>query len=241
MAAAVRLFNEQRPRHNVANPFDFIKYWVAAFERRFSVLDAPPPGPTPALSDGMAEECITILLSGYKTADKQHRYFRSIADAVQRSERLRDIMDSAGIQHPAALLRRLKVVQPSLHRRHLHYCFTYSEANKHERMLYCQMMLWLPAAIMMQLLSRFIWIDAKKLWVGAKDELVYAPRHADLYIEHPHARGSKKKSFCIHYYIAVSAVLGPILFLPVTGTSQLLMLGGKLFKVRVHDVHAVPC
>ena len=106
MAAAVRLFNEQRPRHNVANPYDFIQYWVAAFERRFSVLDAPPPGPAPALTDAQALECITILLSGYENADNKHRYFRSIADAVQRSKKLRDIMEDAGIKHPAALLRR---------------------------------------------------------------------------------------------------------------------------------------
>lgn len=101
-----------------------------------------------------------------------------------------------------------------------------------ERLLYCQMMLWLSAAKMMQLLSRVIWIDAKKLWVAPTDEFVYAPRHADMYIEHPHARNGKKKAVCIHYYIAVSAVLGPILFLPVTGTTQLLKLGGRLYKVR---------
>lgn len=95
MAAAVRLFNEQRPRHNFANPFDFIKYWVAMFDRRFSVLDAPAPGPAPALSNDLAEECITLLLSGYKTEKNQQRYFRSSADAVQRSEQLRDIMASA--------------------------------------------------------------------------------------------------------------------------------------------------
>lgn len=68
--------------------------------------------------------------------------------------------------------------------------------------------------------------------MGAKDELVYAPRHADLYIEHPLARGGTRQSICIHYYISVSSVLGPILFLPVTGVTQFLKLGGKAYKVR---------
>lgn len=231
MAAAVRLFNEQCPDNGVANPFDFIKYWVAMFDQRFSVLDAPAHGPTPRLDNDLAAVCITLLLSGYKTEKNQQRYFRSIAEAVQRSEQLRDIMASVGIIHPAALLRTLKARDPSIRRRRQHYSFSYTAANMHERLLYCHMMLWLSAAQMMQLLSRVIWIDAKKLWVGPKDELVYAPRHADMYIEHPHARNGKKKSICIHYYIAVSAVLGPILFLPVTGTTELLKLGGRLYKV----------
>lgn len=202
------------------------------FEQRFSVLDGKASGPRPALSDALALECIHLLLSGYKTPAGQQRYFRSITQAVQRNERLREIMANAGIDKPAALLRRLKHQQPNLQRRRQRYVFQYGPSNKQERALYCQMMLWLPATIMMQLLSQVIWIDAKKLWVSPKDDFVYAPKDADLYIEHPHARGGKGRSICIHYYIAVSAVLGGFLFVPVTGTTGLVELGGRSYTVR---------
>jgi hypothetical protein len=52
MAAAVRRLDELHPEHPVANPFDFIQYWVNVFEQRFSVLDGRTRGPQPALSDG---------------------------------------------------------------------------------------------------------------------------------------------------------------------------------------------
>ena len=52
MAAAVRRFNELHPEYPLANPFDFIQYWVNVFQQRFSVLDGRTSGPQPALSDG---------------------------------------------------------------------------------------------------------------------------------------------------------------------------------------------
>ena len=156
MRTAVRLFEEEHPLHTVANPHDFIKYWVAVFDQRFSVLDAPAHGPTPAINDALAEECIVLLLSGYSTEGGQRRYYCSIAEAVHKCGRLREIMDDAGVKTPAALLRRLRRKQPTLTRRHQRYCYQYSPTNKQERFQHCQMMLWLPAVTMMQLLCQAI-------------------------------------------------------------------------------------
>jgi hypothetical protein len=253
MAEAVRLFDVFCPEHTVANPYDFIRYWADIFPERASVLDVKAHGPPCRLSDRRVAECVTILLGGFKLAKGKRHYFHSIAQAVSKSKRLKEIMDGAGFKTPKLLLAALKRRVPGLHRRFVRYCFTYSSNNKLERMIYCQLMLWLPEHMMMQLLFRVFWIDAKKLWVVPKGEAVYAPKGADLYVEHPLARGGKGQPVCIHYYIAVNAVLGPVLFMPVTGTTGLAEMGyptftvsgvgerQQLFRPRLHHMHARRC
>lgn len=63
-----------------------------------------------------------------------------------------------------------------------------------------------------------MWIDAKKYWVKPKKLRVFCDTsEADFVIEHPLI----STPICIHYYACVNAVLGPVAYKEVTGTTGL--------------------
>lgn len=74
-----------------------------------------------------------------------------------------------------------------------------------------------------------MWIDAKKYWVKPKKLRVFCDASEDDFvIEHPLI----STPICIHYYACVSAVLGPVAYMEVTGTTGLR----KKYKVGTADV-----
>ena len=76
-------------------------------------------------------------------------------------------------------------------------------------------------------LSRVIWIDSKKLYVVPKAQRVWAPPDAELTVEDPHMPATGRTVKAINYYAAVNAVLGPVCFIPVTGTTDIIEVGGS--------------
>ncbi len=82
-----------------------------------------------------------------------------------------------------------------------------------------------------QFLSRVNWIDSKKLYVVPGGQRVWAPADAQLTVECPHLPKSGKVAMAINYYVVVNAVLGPVMFKVVTGTTDFVKLGGRHYMV----------
>jgi hypothetical protein len=68
-------------------------------------------------------------------------------------------------------------------------------------------------------LSRVCWIDSKVYYIGPMDRLVYAPPGVDMTDVDPRAT-RKSQPQKVVYYAVVNAVLGPIYFEWMTGTTD---------------------
>lgn len=210
------------------NAHQFIPYWVNNFELRGSVLDKPPPGRHSPLSLDDAWECCYLIQAGYKNKTGEQRYFRSIRQAVQHSPRLKQILGQTWMSQQG-MLRRVKKACPELARRTLRFVRFLGPATKRARAAYAARMLSMvtvtpngvDATQLQRYLARFMWIDSKTVYVVPKDHLVYAPPGADMYIEDERLPRSKSQIQKINYYVVVNAVLGPVYFKVVTGTTRI--------------------
>lgn len=162
--------DDRPPRPNLHS---FIDYWSFQLEHLGSVLSRSPPGQPPAMSNKEADDCIELLLKGYKTG-RGHKYFSSVKDALQRSKKLGQLADKYGYNH-RSLLRRLKHRQPELSRRTLRFIKKMKPSVCKERLTYCKGLLKKGDDGLRRYLARVIWLDAKKLYVCPKPYLVYAP------------------------------------------------------------------
>lgn len=172
------------------NAFTFIPYWVNNFEARGSVLDKPPPGRHSSLDEERAKECCALIEAGYETASGEQRYYRSMRHALQLCPRLKQILGDTHLTQQQ-MLRRIKAACPELCRRTLRFVRYLAPTTKQQRAAYAARLLQLvaitpngPDATKLQrYLARFMWIDSKTVYVVPRDCLVYAPAHADLYVE----------------------------------------------------------
>lgn len=162
---------KDRPPH--ANLHSFMDYWATQLEHMGSVLPRSPPGQPSAMSDKEADDCIELLLKGYKTG-RGHKYFSSVKDALQRSKKLSELADKYGYNH-RSLLRRLKHRDHTLSRRTLRFIKKLKPSVCTERLTYCRDLLKKGDKRLSRYLARVVWVDSKKLYVCPKPYLVYAP------------------------------------------------------------------
>jgi hypothetical protein len=217
---AILLMHHMAPAAAHGNLYSFIPYWVKKFEERHSVLTKKPAGPTSAIDEMQARECMALLDAGYINVSGQHRFYRSIRHAVLMCPRLQEILTLKQLKQQQ-LLRRMKAVCPELCRRTLRFVRHLGPATKAERAAYCsRLLLWTDAPLEAHL-ARYMWIDAKIVYVVPKGCLVYAPPGADLYIEDERLPRSASQIKKIHYYAVVNAVIGPVYFQLVTGTTHI--------------------
>lgn len=235
------------------NPYSFIPYWVREFEARGSVLPKPPPGRRSRMDEELAHECWGLIERGYKTEQGEQRYFRSMRHALVLCPRLRQIMGDTHVTQQQ-MLRRIKAACPELTRRTLRFVRLLAPATKQQRKTYCAQMLSMvantpngpDATQLRRYLARFMWIDSKVVYVVPRDCLVYAPRNADLYIEDHRLPRSKSQIKKINYYVVVNALLGPVYFKVVTGTTHITQIDpaypreGYQVRGRWVGQHATP-
>lgn len=203
-----------------ANLHSFIPDWVNHFEQYGSVQDAPRPGQPPMMPDTEADECIRLLVSGYKKG-RATRFFRSVAQALKKSKALAQLAGKYGYGG-RSLLRRLKARDPDLHRITLRPHHRLSAATKRQRLAYCQRLLAKGKDALRRYLARVVWIDAKKMYIAPKPHLVWAPHggsRSSLLVADSRLPGSPLATHKIHYYAAVNEVLGACHFKICSGTS----------------------
>ena len=213
------------------NTFSFIPYWVRQFQAQGSVLPTPPPGRRSRMDEELAHECCGLIERGYINENHEHRYFTSMRHALLLCPRLKQILGGTRLTQQQ-MLRRIKAACPELTRRTLRFVRVLSPATKRERAAYAARMLRMVATTpngpdateLRRYLARFMWIDSKIVYVVPKDCLVYAPADADLYIEDHRLPRSKTQIRKINYYVVVNAVLGPVYFKVVTGTTHITQI-----------------
>lgn len=225
------------------NPYSFIPYWVSEFVARGSVLPKPAPGRRSRMDEELAHECFGLIERGYETAQHEQRYFRSMRHALQMCPRLKQILGDTHLTQQQ-MLRRIKAACPELARRTLRFVRLLGADTKRQRNAYAARMLQMVvstpngpnATALRRYLARFMWIDSKVVYVVPRDCLVYAPANADLYIEDHRLPRSKSQIRKINYYAVVNAVLGPVYFKVVTGTTHITQIDpaypSKGYKVR---------
>ena len=214
--------------------FSFIPYWVQRFRQHGSVADTPPPGQPPRMDPATAQECIRVLLAGYKL-ERRQRFFCSMNDALKRSVYLRQQAELCRYNN-CTFLKRLKAEDPTLSRRQLRFIKQLPRAARDKRVTYCTDMLKKGAEEMLHYLARFVWLDSKKLYACPVDHLVYAPKDAQLLVADARLPGNQYEVKKINYYCAVNAALGPVYFRICTGTTGFKELlksrpGHRLYKV----------
>lgn len=213
------------------NPYSFIPYWVREFEGRGSVLPKPPAGRRSRLDEELAHECCDLIESGYRNEKGEQRYFRSMRHALLLCPRLKQIFGDTHLTQQQ-MLRRIKAACPELTRRTLRFVRFLAKGTKKKRKEYAAQMLQRVAqtangpdpTALRRYLARFMWIASKVVYVVPRGCLVYAPPNADLYIEDHRLPCSKSQIKKINYYVVVNALLGPVHFKVVTGTTHITQI-----------------
>lgn len=176
---AYDLFEEAVPNASERPPrgalYSFMSYWEQQLLHTGGVVSGPPPGQQPTMPNSVAADCISLLLGGYNVG-RGHKYFSSVRDALKRSNRLRQLVEPYGYNHHS-LLRRLKHLDHTLCRRTLRFIKKLKPTVRAARVAYCTNLLGKGQALR-RYLARIVWLDAKKLFVVPKDQLVYAPAGA---------------------------------------------------------------
>ena len=228
VAAAVQTLRlwepEMAEQHTYDQLHSMLPYWAHSFHERGTVMDLAPPGPKPDMPNETAQRCLNLLLDGYKTGRGQ-RYYRSIRQALRKNKEL------AGLTHQyykpdhahRTLLRRLKHLDPTLHRHTLRYIRRLSDDTKTTRLNYCTALLAKGTLALPKYLARMVWIDAKLMYICPKDHEVYAPAGATkaggLLVYDARLPRSVYDVKKIMYYAAVNQVLGACHFKICTGTT----------------------
>lgn len=214
--------------HGIVALNDFIRRWAQDFIDRGSVL-ANYQGRKHRMPLEVARECVTVLLAGYQEVvqideggmcreEVRQKYFRSIGDAVRRSQFLREKMEKYHIT-PATLLRNLQHAAPGLRKRHLNPRRTLTPANMAVRVEVCRRLLGMGEKELLRQLSRMFWIDSKTFYIEPDSLAVWAPADANMTVvdkRMPHSLKERKK---VVYYAVVNALLGPVYIEYMTGTT----------------------
>jgi transposase len=217
-----------------ATPDDLIRRTVQKFEATGSVADKPRSGRPRKFSDAKARAAAKLFKQGYEVCRvyqrgrpplRERRYYTSIKDALDREPRLEQIRDEAGIS-AKALLRRMREADDSLIRRRLDIKGPLSLPARLERQR--QARLWLAAyenGGRAAWLRRLVFLDEATIYIAdaakAKTNVwcdAYDDNACGVAVLNDLGSDNTMK---LRFYIAISAVLGPLMIYFTTGTTDL--------------------
>lgn len=235
-AAAARLLAQRWLRSYGPLPRqaeEFVKRHGTKFSKTSGVADAPRAGPAPKLGKKEAAQAAKVFAAGYTSTTpcvegeapvKEHHGFTGIRDALRRSARLRDIKAKAGICEKA-LFRRIKAANPNIKRHPRDVKTAKSKGERLRRQTSAR--LWVQR-----------WRPNKRRWVNnlvffdegsIQVEVGSKRRRYEYYdssnecwrsvLSHPKLR--VKGGIQLWFYLAVTAVKGPLCIYPTTGTTNL--------------------
>jgi hypothetical protein len=239
--AAVEVFMTALvPDHTVAAGYlhRFVDKWVAQFVALGHVFERTRRHPNipfgeacriaDALVAGRMVDIEVDQVSGRKRKRgkvkvQRRMWYRSLHQFVVLNEWVQAVMHTYNVTSEHTLLVRLHQVQPALHRRRLRPRAPLSAAHKTARSKLCRRLLGMYCGVgvdpLVHYLSRVCWIDSKVYYIGPMDRLVYAPPGVDMTDVDPRAT-RKSQPQKVVYYAVVNAVLGPIYFEWMTGTTD---------------------
>lgn len=199
------------------------KRWSARMEKTGGVNDAPRTGRSSPVSVKIIMQLAVLLFLGWTArADdnvKVWRGFTGLDDLMQRSPKARRLLAPCGPLKNASVWRRMKQLIPKLSSK--------KKAVDHKQTLKARTkQLRMECALKLLQLSRdqldgIIFLDAKKLWVAPGSQKVFMLEKGLAVEDARLPQGKPNSGISLHYYAAVNAVMGVVLFQWVTGTSEL--------------------
>jgi hypothetical protein len=227
------------PFHRVCDSYfrKFALKWVARFCATGSVQTITQR--SPKLPDDIARKLAEKLLAGYtvevevemrvgrkrkRSVVKEQRqlWYRSIREFIARNPDVQQLLQEWNVS-PRTLLRRMHAVA-KLSRRVLHPRAPLTDEHMRHRKHVCSKLLGMSASTgldpLIHYLSRVCWIDSKVYYIGPRDCLVYAKAGVDMTHIDRRVTKNKSKQIKVVYYAVVNALLGPVYFEYVTGTSN---------------------
>jgi hypothetical protein len=227
-------------RENVIDDFGsggnekaLINTWYTAFKQQGSVVDRPRGGRPKLITDEHAAELALLLLQGYYRKFRGKwlwRGFSGLKDAIKNSKHGGPIRKVLENYHPDidkdSVMRRINEVVPWLHKQkaRVDYKMEHTPDNKEERLAIAREL----QHAHIDELNAVISLDAKKLYIQPDQYTVYN-MDKSLVVEDARIPKNNRDSYVLYYYAAVNAVLGVVLFIWVTGTTDVT----KPYKTKV--------
>lgn len=199
------------------------KRWSARMEKTGGVQDAPRSGrPSPVSNKIIMQLAVLLFLGWTARVDdnvKVWRGFTGIEDLMQRSAKARRLLAPCGPLKYASVWKRMKRLIPKLSKKKkpIDHKQTLEPSTKHLRKACALKLLQLSR----DQLDGIIFLDAKKLWVAPGSHKVYMLEKGLAVEDARLPQGKPNSGISLHYYAAVNALMGVVLFQWVTGTSEL--------------------
>jgi hypothetical protein len=231
MRQAIKFLNDMCPNANIRQPGRFIKKWYNTLAEHQHVKDAPGRGRKSKLKPDAADAALAILYAGWKDSEGRQHCWCNLDHALAGSKELRKILRrsklSAGqfwvrlkLRDPKLCIKQVKCKAPLA-------TWMRRERRDHARWLF---RLFGPNGRVPDYLMRVFWIDAKKMYFSNPSGATVVCRIDDpvSWQYHPMASWRRQDMVVVNYYAVVNWFAGPVMFVPVTGTTG-LQTG---FKVR---------
>jgi hypothetical protein len=201
----------------------FVRQWGEHWEKHpsGSLADRPGKGRWSKLTPEAADRAAEILEEGYEGEAEEQEGYTNVQDAYERSPELAAICHAAKVK-PATLWKRLRKSH-GLRFVHSPAKRVLTPEQRRERLRVVQLLLSMPRDKLMDYLLRTFWIDSKKYRVVAGPRKEIGRRGRPVRVR-SHVRGgmlNAKDRQVINYYAVVNALVGPVLFVEVTGTTGL--------------------
>jgi hypothetical protein len=199
------------------------KRWSDRMEKTGGVQDAPRSGRPSRVPYKVIMQLVVLLFLGWTArADdnvKVWRGFTGIDDMMKRSAKARRLLAPCGPLKHASVWKRMKQLIPKLSskKKPVDHKQTLDARTKQLRKACALELLRLSR----DQLDGIIFLDAKKLWVAPGTHKVYMLEKGLAVEDARLPQGKANSGTSLHYYAAVNALMGVVLFQWVTGTSEL--------------------
>lgn len=228
MQDAIKIFNGCHPGIHIRQPGRFIKHWYKALEERGSVEGNPGPGRKSPLLPEDADEALVHIYAGWKDEAGRKQPWVNLGHALDCNPDLRRIMRKAGLTEKS-FWARLKLHDPKLCIKKLQAKPELTATQRRERRDAARRLLT-KFRSSLDYFKRVFWIDAKKMYFTKLGGVTAVCRVDDplSYAHHPMVSYRKQDMVKVYYYAVVNWFEGPVMLVPVTGTTGL----DTGFKVR---------
>jgi hypothetical protein len=218
-AALKARFAELAPDHTISDKHvtEFCKKWSERFSTTSSISFAPKPGRPKQLSDQQLRTVVGRITKG-KAVGGSRRPYSSYADAVKHDKVVRDIVLKASIT-VKTLRRRVATDAPgSVVRGTVYIRAVLGDAHKVARLEAAQRNLKRS----MEYWKRVFWLDSAKMYLNLHTTykgLLTGRATVNVISDSRAPYTSNTKGKKLKFYAVVNALVGPVAFIPVTGTT----------------------
>lgn len=211
LVAHCKLMGLQAP----ANPAEFMQTWQDRMDSEGHIqYHSSSSGRPSKLSDTQVEKAYKAIM-GWEKAGLLQPY-ESFEDAAENCDVVKQVLAESGAAL-GTLITRIKAKHPKFGRHPIKFQWKLAEHNLIERVTVCKELLEMDRS----LLKYVVHLDAKTVYMNEK--AAYGLLDLAVHISVSRIQPARRhgKVIRIKYYAAVSAVLGPIIMIFYTGTTDM--------------------